>query len=186
MRRVARLIATAAAPVVHAVAVKAATRATGNQMLRGQQLTAGQAIVSANGSYRFIFRSDGNAVLTGPGSRVLWSTRTANKAGARIALHNDGNLVLRTAAGKALWTSGTAGKGGVRLTVGNDGNLVLRTAAGKAVWSTKPANPGDTKNCSSFATRAQAQAWFDRYYPYYGDVARLDSDKDRKACETLP
>ncbi|HEY2556125.1 MAG TPA: cell wall-binding repeat-containing protein, partial [Diaminobutyricibacter sp.] len=43
---------------------------------------------------------------------------------------------------------------------------------------TKPANPGDTKNCSDFATHAAAQAWFNTYYPYYGDVARLDSDND--------
>lgn len=51
---------------------------------------------------------------------------------------------------------------------------------------TKPANPGDTKNCTSFSTWQQAQAWFDTYYPYYGDVARLDSDGDRIACESLP
>lgn len=48
-----------------------------------------------------------------------------------------------------------------------------------------PPNPGDTKNCSDFATQAQAQAWFDTYYPYYGDVARLDADNDRIACESL-
>ena len=52
--------------------------------------------------------------------------------------------------------------------------------------TTKPSNPGDSKNCSDFATYAQAKAWFDKYYPYYGDVAGLDSDGDRKPCETLP
>ncbi|MCU1497692.1 MAG: hypothetical protein JWM47_1645 [Acidimicrobiales bacterium] len=51
---------------------------------------------------------------------------------------------------------------------------------------TKPANPGDTKNCSDFATYSQAKAWFDHYYPYYGDVAKLDQDNDRIPCETLP
>lgn len=51
---------------------------------------------------------------------------------------------------------------------------------------TQPGNPGDTKNCSDFATWAQAKAWFDRYYPYYGDVAKLDADNDRDPCETLP
>jgi hypothetical protein len=49
-----------------------------------------------------------------------------------------------------------------------------------------PANPGDTKNCSSFSTWREAQDWFDRYFPYYGDVARLDGNKDGIACETLP
>ncbi|MER5262296.1 hypothetical protein ABTZ99_09475 [Actinosynnema sp. NPDC002837] len=49
-----------------------------------------------------------------------------------------------------------------------------------------PGNPGNSKDCSDFATQRDAQAWFDLYYPYYGDVAQLDSDNDRIACESLP
>jgi hypothetical protein len=49
-----------------------------------------------------------------------------------------------------------------------------------------PPNPGDTVNCTDFATQAQAQAYFNTYYPYYGDVAHLDSDSDGIACEGLP
>ena len=63
---------------------------------------------------------------------------------------------------------GTAGTGGT----GSDGQA--------------PANPGDTKNCGDFATWAAAQDWYDTYYPYYGDVARLDSNGDGIVCESLP
>ncbi|MBM7505908.1 cell wall-binding repeat-containing protein [Agromyces aurantiacus] len=49
-----------------------------------------------------------------------------------------------------------------------------------------PSNPGNTKNCSDFATWSQAQSWFNYYYPYYGDVAQLDMDNDMIACESLP
>ncbi|RXZ47581.1 DUF1524 domain-containing protein [Agromyces fucosus] len=49
-----------------------------------------------------------------------------------------------------------------------------------------PSNPGNTKNCSDFATWSQAQNWFNTYYPYYGDVALLDADNDMIACESLP
>jgi hypothetical protein len=49
-----------------------------------------------------------------------------------------------------------------------------------------PANRGDSVNCANFATQAQAQAWFDRYYPFYGDIARLDGNNDRIPCEALP
>lgn len=49
-----------------------------------------------------------------------------------------------------------------------------------------PKNPGDTKNCTDFATYAAALAWFNTYYPLYGDVARLDQDNDLRPCETLP
>ncbi len=52
--------------------------------------------------------------------------------------------------------------------------------------ATLPANPGDSKNCSDFNTHAQAQTWFDLYYPHYGDIARLDGDNDKIACESLP
>ena len=49
-----------------------------------------------------------------------------------------------------------------------------------------PPDPGDARNCSDFSTQAEAQEWFDRYSPYYGDVARLDRDGDGVACESLP
>jgi putative cell wall-binding protein len=49
-----------------------------------------------------------------------------------------------------------------------------------------PSNPGDTKNCTDFTTWAAAQNWYLTYLPYYGDVARLDSDDDGIACESLP
>lgn len=51
--------------------------------------------------------------------------------------------------------------------------------------SLQPTNPGDTKNCGDFNTYPEAKAWFDTYYPYYGDVAGLDRDGDLKPCESL-
>ncbi|GEM_PF-1825947 len=48
-----------------------------------------------------------------------------------------------------------------------------------------PPNPGNTKNCSDFDTYQEAKAWFDYYYPHYGDVAFLDSDGDGEPCESL-
>ncbi|MEM1333825.1 MAG: excalibur calcium-binding domain-containing protein, partial [Actinomycetota bacterium] len=51
---------------------------------------------------------------------------------------------------------------------------------------TPPANPGDTRNCSDFSTYAEAKAWFDTYFPFYGDIANLDADGDGEPCESLP
>ena len=45
-----------------------------------------------------------------------------------------------------------------------------------------PPNPGDTKNCSDFRTLAEAQAWYDTYFPHYGDVAKLDRNNDGIVC----
>ena len=47
------------------------------------------------------------------------------------------------------------------------------------------ANPGDAKNCGDFNSYLEAKAWFDLYYPLYGDVARLDRDADGQPCESL-
>ena len=50
-----------------------------------------------------------------------------------------------------------------------------------------PPNPGNTKNCDDFDTYQEAKEWFDYYFPYYGDVARLDgNDNDGLPCESRP
>ncbi len=54
--------------------------------------------------------------------------------------------------------------------------------AGPAV----PPRPAD-RDCGEFKTQAEAQAFYNRYFPYYGDFARLDGiDNDGRVCERLP
>ncbi len=48
-----------------------------------------------------------------------------------------------------------------------------------------PVNPGDAVNCGGFTTQVEAQRWHDWRSPFYGDVARLDSDGDGEVCESL-
>lgn len=48
-----------------------------------------------------------------------------------------------------------------------------------------PARPAD-RDCSDFNTEAEAQAFYDFYFPYYGDFARLDGNNDGIACNALP
>ncbi|MBM7411736.1 hypothetical protein JOE38_001559 [Clavibacter michiganensis] len=45
----------------------------------------------------------------------------------------------------------------------------------------QPPRPGD-RNCGDFGSQAEAQAFFDQWYPLYGDFAGLDGDGDRRAC----
>ena len=63
------------------------------------------------------------------------------------------------------------------------------TTSSSPTASTIPPDPGNTRNCSGasgFSTYAEAKAWFDTYFPYYGDVAKLDGDGDGEPCESLP
>jgi hypothetical protein len=64
------------------------------------------------------------------------------------------------------------------------GRRQLRTDSSKSL--DPPVNPGDMKGCSDFKTYEEALQWFERYMPYYGDVARLDRDGDGVPCPGLP
>lgn len=50
----------------------------------------------------------------------------------------------------------------------------------------RPLSPGNSVNCDDFASYSDAKRYFDRYYPYYGDVAELDRNGDRIPCDALP
>jgi len=48
-----------------------------------------------------------------------------------------------------------------------------------------PNNPGDIKNCGDFEYYEDAKRFYDRYYTFYGDVAKLDRDGNGIPCEKL-
>jgi hypothetical protein len=73
---------------------------------------------------------------------------------------------------------------GIALTVIVAMSVLVGTSVGP-VHAAAPANPGDSKNCSDFMTWAAANTFFWTYHGLYGDVAQLDVDGDRIACETL-
>jgi endonuclease YncB( thermonuclease family) len=49
-----------------------------------------------------------------------------------------------------------------------------------------PNNPGDIKGCSDFQTFEDALGYYEMYYPYYGDVAKLDRRGNGVPCSGLP
>ena len=71
-------------------------------------------------------------------------------------------------------------------TTSNSITTSTTTTTISSITTTIPDTPGDTKNCSDFETYQEAKAWFDIYFPYYGDVAGLDRDNDKEPCESLP
>src|SRR5262249_32580416 len=46
--------------------------------------------------------------------------------------------------------------------------------------------PSSSANCSDCPNWAAANAWFQYWYPIYGEIAGLDQDHDRISCESLP
>jgi hypothetical protein len=50
----------------------------------------------------------------------------------------------------------------------------------------RPPQPADV-DCKDFRTQGEAQAFYNRYFPYYGDFADLDgAPEDGRVCESLP
>lgn len=43
-----------------------------------------------------------------------------------------------------------------------------------------------TTGCSDFTTYKDALRWYEKFYPFYGDVAKLDRDGDGVPCPGLP
>lgn len=58
------------------------------------------------GDTRLVFQGDGNLVLYGKNSSVLWASYTQNKGATQAVFQTDGNLVIYSAAGP-LWNSET-------------------------------------------------------------------------------
>ena len=67
---------------------------------------------------------------------------------------------------------------------GDDGGKSVLVSKREAS-SSPPRNPGDVKACFDFATYEEALGWYERYAPYYGDVAKLDRDGDGVPCPGL-
>ena len=63
------------------------------------------------------------------------------------------------------------------------GKTVLR---GRDKAESLPPNPGDKVGCSDFAYYEDALKYYENFYPYYGDVGKLDRDGDGVPCPGLP
>lgn len=103
------------------------------------RLTTLRYMSSYNEVYHLMQQQDGNLVLYGPATSVLWSSGTYQTVVGAMSIREtrmqvDGNLVVynSSAAGAAaVWASNTVGAGpSPELVLQNDGNLVLRS------WST--------------------------------------------------
>jgi len=109
---------------------------------------SGQALISKNGQYYAIMKTDGNFVVyqaTIPnvtlhhGDKALWHTDTAHKGKGpnRLVLQTDGNLSVLDSTNTIIFSTWTEGYGTppYRLTLENDGNLVLYDSNSYDIWS---------------------------------------------------
>ena len=121
--------------VCFAMAAAGRVHAGEERHLRANEyLFPGQEIVQ--GCYHTVtFGTDGNLVVRHLGGTPVWTSGTANKGAAYVAMQGDGNLVIRNWAGSALWSSHTNGHSNSRASIQGDRNFVIYNAGGSAVWA---------------------------------------------------
>lgn len=105
------------------------------EMQSGTVLNPGDGVHSANGRYRFVYQTDGNLVLYGPGG-ALWNSQTDGSPAGACTMQTDGNLVVYAPGEEPIWASATDNNAGARLIMQDDGNAVIYRTDGSAVWAT--------------------------------------------------
>jgi tyrosinase len=139
--------------------------AQGSDMHPGEILGPGQSISSADGRCTFVYQSDGNLVLYGPGG-AMWASGTDGSPVGAAIMQGDGNLVIYGPGSHYVWDSATDQNPGSHLVVQNDGNAVIYRPDGTPVWATGtqiPPEPGATFEAEFYLNRyADLRAAFGR------------------------
>ena len=108
----------------------------GDALRPGDQLKPNEKITSPNGQFTLIYQGDGNLVVYGPNSSVMWATYKGSSPGM-FTMKGDGNAVVYDASGAAIWANDKSGNPGSYLQMQDDGNLVEYNAQNKPVWASQ-------------------------------------------------
>ena len=106
-----------------------------DRLTAGQQLLAGQDLVSPNGMHRLSMQGDGNLVVYRASGMPKWATGTDGRDIGAAIMQSDGNLVMYDSAGNPVWASGTDGYPNAWLLMQDDGNLVIYDAFNQPLWA---------------------------------------------------
>ncbi len=125
-----------AASASRATSWQDSTLTTASTLKAGHSLLAGQRLVSPNGQYELLMRSNGNLVEYMQG-HPLWASHTGGHSGAHVTMQRHGNLVVQATSGKVLWSSHTGGRplAAYYLAVQSDAELVVYTPSNSALWA---------------------------------------------------
>jgi hypothetical protein len=115
-----------------------------SSLLSGQRMTAGQSLVSPNGSYRLTYQSDGNLCIYN-NEKCTWSAMTNGTTPGQVLMQPNGNFVIYIP-GRPLKGTMTAGNPNSRINMQDDGNLVVYDANGHPTWASKSCEMQDALN----------------------------------------
>ena len=132
----------------------------------GQQMRAGQRLVSANNAYQLVMQSDGNLVLY-PGNTTalgtaIWHTHTFGNPGAYASFTASSGLVIENAANTVIWRSNTSPGSGSELALVNTPALIELNSSNVKVWGsdTGPISVTTTTAPTTTTTTTAPLTWF--------------------------
>jgi len=99
-----------------------------------QRLLPERELVSASGSYRLRYQSDGNLVIYRSDGVPVWAAGTDGQPAGHVEMQGDGNLVIYNAFSQPIWASGTDGFPGAYASILDDGHLVIVDASNVPIW----------------------------------------------------
>lgn len=101
-----------------------------------ETLTAGQALVSSDGSQTLVLQPGGQLALYGAeGGDPRWVSDEGSR-GDRLVVTSGGDVRLVGSDGTVEWRTSTGGHRGAELVLRDDGDLVVRAKDGAVVWDT--------------------------------------------------
>lgn len=106
----------------------------------GENILAGQFLVSGDGRFTAEMQADGNFVIYKPGHIAVWATNTFGHPGSHGQMQFDGNFVVVDPSGAPLWATNTAGHSNSLLRMQNDCNLVVYSSTWVALWASGTVN----------------------------------------------
>ena len=121
-----------------------------DRLLPGQVLRSGESVVSTNGAWSLVMRTDGNLVLASAKGLRQWAAFTTG-AGNTATMQTDGNFVIRNTRGVTQWSTRTSGAGSVMRVLGSGNAAVYRGAVTAWAVTGGPAPAGWA--CYSRATQ---------------------------------
>ena len=117
------------------------TSRTTHTLRVGEELRAGQRLVSQDGRYILIMQDGGNLEFRSAplnGGNLLWDSSTGSNPGAYATLLPGGNFVVRSSDSMTtLWATRPADCGAVSIQVNNGGFFALCMPDDTAVWSSR-------------------------------------------------
>lgn len=105
------------------------------QLSAGQEIKAGEYLLSSDGHSLLTPQGDGNIVLYSDFSPSWASNTSGSQNLKRLAMQADGNLVAYDTLNRPIWSSGTSGNPNSVTRIQADGNLVIYSQSGTALWS---------------------------------------------------